>query len=73
MKRRLEVAPGCFCDVPANVTTLHSIDDAWERYRALVQAQRDDERLLTDMAHQIAVIRAHSHWRRLYMQTEQAG
>ena len=60
-------------NAPATIVTLHSIDDAWNRYCALVQAQRDDERLLTDRGHQEAVCRAWNHWRRLYMQTEHSG
>lgn len=73
MRRRLETAPGCFCDLPSNIIGLHSIDDAWNRYCRLVQAQRDDERLLTDMPHQKKIALSHAHWRRLYLQTEQAG
>lgn len=73
---RLEIAPGCFADVPDNVIELASADSltaAWERYRALVQQQRDDERLLTDMPHQQAIARAWASWRRLYLMTEHAG
>lgn len=73
MKPRLEIAPGVFADVPGNVIELASVEGAWERYRSLVQQQRDDERLLTDMAHQKNVALAHARWRRLYLQTEHAG
>lgn len=45
-------------NAPATVTPLHSIDDAWNRYCALVQAQRDDERLLTDRDFQESLARA---------------
>lgn len=70
---RLEHAPGCFSDVPANVVELASVESAWERYASLVQQQRGDERLLTDMPHQQAIAKAWEAWRRLYLVSEHGG
>lgn len=61
---------------PNNVVPIASVENvgaAWERYRGLVQQQRDDERLLTNMPHQQAIARAWAAWRRLYLMTEHAG
>lgn len=73
---RLEVLPGIFRDPDSNVVELaseQSIEAAWNAYVGLVQQQREDERLLTDMPHQQAIARAWAAWRRLYLMTEHAG
>lgn len=55
------------------IVSVAQVTDAWDRYCALVQRQRDDERLLTNMPHQQAVARAWASWRRLYLMTEHSG
>lgn len=55
------------------IASADRVSAAWERYRSLVEQQRDDQRLLTNMPHQQAIARAWAAWRRLYLMTEHAG
>lgn len=47
--------------------TSRAVDDAWGRYIALIEAQKADDALLTDVAHQQAVARAWAVWRDLFL------
>lgn len=43
--------------------TSRAVDGAWDRYITLIEAQKADDALLTDVAHQQDVARAWVHWR----------
>lgn len=47
--------------------TSRAVDDAWDRYITLIEAQKADDTLLTDVAHQQDVARAWLHWRDLFL------
>ncbi len=51
----------------AVLATRATVDAAWEEYRLLAAAVLDDHTLLTDRAHQEAMVRAWQDWRDLFL------
>lgn len=56
----------------AVLPTKASVDAAWERYRVLVEAALENERLYADRAHVEAMIKAHEEFRAGFLAMEGA-
>lgn len=54
-------------------TTPESVERAWDRYCDLVNEQRDDDALRTDVQYQQRIAQAWEEWRDLYLAARRTG
>ena len=55
------------------LASARAVEEAWQRYCALVNEQRANDGLRTDARHQQSIAIAWAKWRRLYLMTEHGG
>ncbi len=57
-------------NIVATLPTRLTIEDAWNDYTRLVRQMDDDPTLRTNLEHQVAIVRAHERWSRLFLASD---